>query len=132
LLQTSFVLKIIHFHGSRLRAVNAKDQNFSLNKPGDRIKRLDEEDDNRNRSLSNNNLLNKIASCKERKQRYETYRGHLEKTGESQIFLTDSDAHLMKQNEGFGVCYNTQTAVDAESRLISGFEVTNHPTATVL
>lgn len=34
----------------------------------------------------------------------------------------------MKQNEVFGVCYNIQTAVDAESHLIADFEVTNNPT----
>ena len=34
----------------------------------------------------------------------------------------------MKMNEGFGVCYNTQTAVDIGSHLIAGFEVTDSPT----
>ena len=31
----------------------------------------------------------------------------------------------MKQNEGFGVCFNTQVAVDAGSHMIAGFKVTN-------
>jgi transposase len=48
--------------------------------------------------------------------------------GESQLSLTDSDARLMKQHEGFGVCYNTQPAIDAESHMIAGYEVTNTPT----
>ena len=42
--------------------------------------------------------------------------------------MTDPDAKLMKEGNGFGVGYNAQTAVDAESHLIAGFEMTNHPT----
>ena len=34
----------------------------------------------------------------------------------------------MKANEGFCVGYNVQTAVDAESHMIAGFQVTNNPT----
>ena len=51
-----------------------------------------------------------------------------EKSGESQISLTDPDSRLMKANEGFCVGYNVQTAVDAESHMIAGFLVTNSPT----
>lgn len=45
-----------------------------------------------------------------------------------QISLTDSESKLMKMNEGFGVCYNTQTAVNTGSHLIADFEVTNRAT----
>ena len=34
----------------------------------------------------------------------------------------------MKANEGFCVGYNVQTAVDAESHMIAGFQVNNSPT----
>ena len=34
----------------------------------------------------------------------------------------------MKANEGFCVGYNVQTAVDAESHMTAGFQVTNSPT----
>jgi transposase len=51
----------------------------------------------------------------------------IESAGESQISLTDSDSGLMKQNEGFCVGYNIQTAADAESHMIAGFQVANKP-----
>ena len=129
----------IAIDGSKFKAVNAKDKNFTLNKLDDRIKRLNEHivvymrdldssDDEEDSKLSCEKTKRKLDECVERKERYEGYREHLEATGGSQLSLTDSDARLMKQNEGFGVCYNVQTAVDAQSHMIAGFKVTNSPT----
>lgn len=134
-----FSKSYISIDGSKFKAVNAKDRNFTLNKLDDRIKRLDEHialymeeldacDNEDSRKLSKDELQHKLETCEERKALYEGYRDKLETSGESQISLTDPDARLMKQNEGFGVCYNTQVAVDAESHLIAGFNVTNSPT----
>lgn len=134
-----FSKSYISIDGSKFKAVNAKDNNFTLNKLDDRIKRLDEHismymeeldafDHEEGRKLSKDELQHKLDVCKERKARYEGYRDKLEETGESQVSLTDEDARLMKQNEGFCVGYNTQTAVDAESHLIAGYKVTNAPT----
>jgi transposase len=134
-----FSKSYIAIDGSKFKAVNAKDNNFTLNKLDDRIKRLDEHialymeeldamDNEESRKLSKDELQHKLNVCQERKQRYEGYRNTLEETGESQISLTDPDARLMKQNEGFCVGYNVQTAVDADSHLIAGFQVTNSPT----
>lgn len=134
-----FSKSYISIDGSKFKAVNAKDNNFTLNKLDDRIKRLDEHialymeeldayDHDEGRKLTKDELQHKLEVCKERKQRYEGYRDTLEETGQSQVSLTDMDARLMKQNEGFCVGYNTQTAVDAESHLIAGFKVTNCPT----
>ena len=134
-----FSKSYISIDGSKFKAANAKDNNFTLNKLDDRIKRLDEHirlymeeldalDDEEGRKLSKDEIQRKLDVCKERKERYEGYRDKLEQTGESQISLTDEDARLMKQNEGFCVGYNTQTAVDAESHLIAGYKVTNSPT----
>jgi transposase len=52
----------------------------------------------------------------------------IESGGESQISLTDPDSSLLKQNEGFCMGYNVQTAVDAESHMIASFRVVNNPT----
>lgn len=49
----------------------------------------------------------------------------MEETGVSQLFLTDADARLMKNKNGFAVAYNPQTAVDSETHLIWDFEMTN-------
>ena len=129
----------ISIDGSKFKAVNAKDNNFTLNKLDDRLSRLeqhesdylrmlDENDFGDDRSLTKEELEHKIAICQERKARYEAYRDQLEKTGESQLSTTDPDARLMKMNEGFGVGYNVQTGVDAKNHLISGYVVTNEPT----
>lgn len=134
-----FSKSYISIDGSKFKAVNAKDNNFTLSKLDDRIRRLDEHisiymeeldayDHEEGRKLSKEELQRKLDVCKERKERYEDYRNMLERSGESQLSLTDPDSRLMKANEGFCVGYNVQTAVDAESHMIAGFQVTNHPT----
>lgn len=134
-----FSKSFISIDGSKFKAVNSKDRNFTLSKLDDRIKRLDEHialymeeleicDQQENRQLSKQELEHKLNVCEQRRDKYNNYRERMQESGESQISLTDPDARLMKQNEGFGVCYNTQTAIDAESHLIAGYEVTNNPT----
>lgn len=135
-----FSLDYVSIDGSKFRAVNSKDRNFTLSKLDDRLKRLDshideylaalEESDGEEdgRKLSREELEEKLAKLQERKARYESYLKELEETGAGQMSLTDPDAKLMKENNGFGVGYNAQTAVDAKSHLIAGFEMTNHPT----
>ena len=134
-----FSKSYISIDGSKFKAVNAKDRNLTLNKLDDRIRRLDEHisiymeeldayDQEEGRKLSKEELQRKLDVCKERKGRYEGYRATLEKSGESQISLTDPDSRLMKGSEGFCVGYNVQTSVDAGSHMISGFQVTNCPT----
>ena len=134
-----FSKSYISIDGSKFKAVNAKDNNLTLSKLDDRIKRLDEHisiymeeldayDHEEGRKLSKEELQRKLDICVERKGRYEGYRDKLEESGESQISLTDPDSKLMKANEGFCVGYNVQTAVDAESHMIAGFKVTNNPT----
>ena len=135
-----FSKSFISIDGSKFKAVNAKDRNFTLNKLDDRIKRLDAhiaeylseldamDKEDSSRVLSREDLEHKLEVAKERKEKYEGYRSQIEESGEKQISLTDPDARLMKQNEGFGVCFNTQVAVDAGSHMIAGFKVTNNAT----
>ena len=134
-----FSKSYISIDGSKFKAVNAKDNNFTLSKLDDRIKRLDEHislymealdeyDNAESRKLSKEELQHKLEVCQERKQRYEGYRDRLEESGERQLSLTDPDAKLMKTNEGFCVGYNVQAAVDAGSHMIAGYKVTNSPT----
>lgn len=129
----------ISVDGSKFKAVNSKDNNFTLNKLDDRIERLeshekqylqelDQNDSDDERQLSKEELEHKLEVCQERKARYEEYRDQLEKSGESQMSLTDKDAKLMKFNDGFDVGYNVQTGVEAGSHLIATFNVTTNPT----
>jgi len=135
-----FSKSFISIDGSKFKAVNAKDRNFTLNKLDDGIKRLDAhiaeylseldamDKEDSSRVLSREDLEHKLEVAKERKEKYEGYRSQIEESGEKQISLTAPDARLMKQNEGFGVCFNTQVAVDAGSHMIAGFKVTNNAT----
>ena len=130
----------VSIDGSKFRAVNSKDRNFTLSKLDDRLKRLDSHIDEyltalegsdgeeNGRKFTREELEEKLAKLQERKSRYEGYLKELEESGAGQISLTDPDAKLMKENNGFGVGYNAQTAVDSESHLIAEFEMTNHPT----
>lgn len=129
----------ISIDGSKFKAVNAKDNNFTMSKLDDRIKRLDEHialymdeldshDDEEERTISEGETRRKLEACERRKERYEGYRDQLETSGESQLSLTDPDSRLMKANEGFCVGYNVQTAVDAGSHMIAGYQVTNSAT----
>jgi len=134
-----FSKNFVSIDGSKFKAVNAKDRNFTLNKLDDRIARLDQHiahymdeldayDAEEGRKLSKEDLEHKLKNCKERKELYEGYREQLEQSGAKQMSLTDPDSRLMKANEGFCVGYNTQMAVDAESHMIAGFQMTNNPT----
>lgn len=134
-----FSLEYVSIDGSKFRASNAKDRNFTMNKLDDRLKRLDirieeylaalEESDGEDmRRLTRKEVEEKLEKLQERRARYEGYLKELEESGESQMSLTDPDARLMKENNGFGVGYNAQTAVDAESHMIAGFVMTNRPT----
>ena len=126
----------ISIDGSKFKAVNAKDNNFTQSKLDDRLERIDEHikeylaeldaadlDDKQVEELEK-----KLKEYKERKGKYEEIQKQMSEENLSQISLTDPESKLMKMNEGFGVCYNTQTAVDTGSHLIADFEVTDNPT----
>lgn len=150
-----YSLEYVSVDGSKFHAVNAKDNNFTLSKLDDRIKRLDEhirvymtelDENDANESgrldgkddsgaeeeesvkQSKEKLEEKLKACQERKELYEGYRDQMEKSGVSQISLTDPDSRLMKFNEGFSVGYNVQTAVESGSHMIVGYNVTNDVT----
>lgn len=130
--------------GSKFLANNSKDNNFTKNKLDDRIKWLNAHTDEYLRILkemdeqedfedTSENLTREVAEAKlkeaqERLARYESYQKLMEETGASQLSLTDADAKLMKNKNGFAVSYNPQTAVDSETHLIRDFEMTNQVT----
>lgn len=129
--------------GSKFQACNGKDRNFTKNKLDDRIKWLDahteeylrileemDEEESREEagSISREEVEEKLKKARERLERYESYQKVMEETGVSQLSLTDPDAKLMKNKNGFAVAYNPQTAVDSETHLIRDFEMTNQVT----
>jgi transposase len=126
--------------GSKFKAVNSKDNNFTRDKLKDRLKRIDEKIDEYLKELEKTdmeeNAVEKeksateikqiINDLNERKIRYEEYSQELENSGETQVSLTDSDSRLMLANGKMDVCYNVQAAVDSKHKLIAEFEVTNN------
>lgn len=130
--------------GSKFQANNSKDRNFTKNKLDDRIKWLnahtdeylrilkdmDEQEDleEAQEKLTREVIEEKLKEAKERLARYEAYQKLMEETGATQMSLTDADARLMKNKNGFAVAYNPQTAVDSGTHLIRNFEMTNQVT----
>ena len=71
------------------------------------------------------NLAEKIATFQKRRDGYAAIAAELERTGESQVSLTDPDSRAMATYPKVGVGYNAQVAVDAKHQLIVEQEVTN-------
>jgi len=129
--------------GTKVRASNAKDRNFTPSKLDDRIARLEghigeymrlldeqdaEDDAVAAGGLPRAELERKLAEAEERLARYEGYREKMESEGLSQLSLTDPDAKLMKSRSGFEVAYNVQAAVDSGTHVITDFEATDRVT----
>ena len=133
-----FGRELLAVDGTRLKAVNSTDRNFTRDKLvkmirsaderlADYLSRLDrtdaEEDGASGRPAKN--LTEKIAALKERKTRHEGLLEELERTGQSQVSLTDPDSRAMASHPKVGVGYNAQVAFDAKHKLIVEQHVTN-------
>lgn len=75
--------------------------------------------------LTKEELLEIVNKLKERLNNYQNYQDELQKTGKTQISLTDPDAKLMRTNNGYCVGYNVQTAVDIKHYIADFLVVTN-------
>lgn len=87
-----------------------------------------EEADEIQGELTRAELEAKLKEAQERLARYEGYQKLMEETGASQLSITDADAKLMKNKNGFAVAYNAQIVVDSETHLIRDFQMTNQVT----
>jgi transposase len=74
--------------------------------------------------LTAEQLKEKIASLDRYLAKHERLAEEMDKSGESQISLTDADAKLMKTAHGHEVGYNVQTVVDSKLKLLVTYEVT--------
>jgi transposase len=131
--------------GRKFRAVNAKGRNFTKAKlaqliaqMGARVEgdltELEAADDHHEAGTPGGaraaDLQAKIAALRERRLRYKDLQAEWEGSGQDQLSLTAPDSRSMKGGAGGGtaVCYNVQTAVDAQHKLIVACDVTNDPT----
>ena len=75
--------------------------------------------------LSAEELKAKIAQLKERKKELQSLAQDLEKSGASQVSLTDPDSRAMSMGRGSSIGYNVHAAVDSKHSLIVDTQVTN-------
>ena len=135
-----FSQAIVAIDGSKFKAVNSRDRNFT---PGKIDRRQEQIEQSIQRYLDaletadrtqpaeveakTERLQEKIKKLREQMLRLDSLREQLKDLPDGQISLTDPDARSMTtQAKGSGlVGYNVQTAVDAEHHLIVAHEVTN-------
>jgi transposase len=133
-----FGRELLAVDGTRIKAVNNKDRNFtraSLTefirladaKLEDYLQRLDSSDANEATTVGSRvkNLAEKISAIRDRRTRCQEMLAQLDRTGEEQISLTDPDSRAMAAHTRVAVGYNAQIAVDAKHKLIVEQQVTN-------
>lgn len=138
-----FGRELLAVDGTRIKAVNNKDRNFTRGaltkfirdadeKLAGYMKRLDESDASEDKAdadsglgRGNGQLAEKIAAIQGKRDRHKALLAELDRTGEDQVSLTDPDARAMARMTKVGVGYNVQLAVDVKHKLIAEQEVCN-------
>jgi transposase len=129
---------LVAIDGSKFKAVNNRDRNFTSAKLQRRMEEIESsisryltDLDTADRQepavaqLRTERLEDKIIALKAQLKALKTIEVQLEATPDKQISLTDPDARSMKTRGTGIVGYNVQTAVDAKHHLIVAHEVTN-------
>jgi transposase len=135
-----FSSAVVAIDGSKFKAVNNRDKNFTDRKLEARREQLEasvhrylEDLDHADRSNDPTTearapqLKDKIASVRSQLQKLAAIETQLDAAPDKQISLTDRDARSMATSgRGTGIVgYNVQSAVDAKNHLIVAHEVTN-------
>lgn len=133
---------LVAIDGSKFKAVNRRDRNFTKKQLKRTIQKLDEdidryldemdeadEEELEEKKLTAEELQEKIEEMKRLRDEAEKMEQKLDESGESQISLTDPDSRMMPVSGGrrTDMSYNVQVAVDPEHKLIVDHEVTNEP-----
>jgi hypothetical protein len=131
---------IVAIDGSKFKAVNNRDKNFTDRKLKARMQQLEEsiarylaDLDRADREPTPvtearvEHLKQKIETVKAQMQRLKQIGEQMAQSPDGQVSLTDPDARSMATSgRGTGIVgYNVQTAVDAKHHLIATHEVTN-------
>jgi transposase len=135
-----FAQTVVAIDGSKFKAVNARDKNFTKAKLRKRMEQVDASIERYMAALETADrqegevaqaksvrLRDKIASLKEQMQAFKALEVEVHAAPDQQISLTDPDARSMATSgRGSGIVgYNVQTAVDARHHLIVAHEVIN-------
>lgn len=132
--------ELVAIDGSKFKAVNRKDRNFTKRKLEGMLRALDEkitaylneldECDQQEQDVHQPTaaeLREKITTMQARRAELQDIGQQLADSEETQISLTDPDSRSMFLGKGRGtqVGYNVQVSVDAKHKLIVDHEVTN-------
>jgi hypothetical protein len=133
-----FGKELIAIDGTRIKAVNNKDRNFTRASLAEFIRLADAKLDDYLKRLETNdvaeaassgsrvkNLAKKIEAIRGRRERCKAMLADLDRSGESQISLTDPDSRAMAAHTHVAVGYNVQVAVDVKHKLLVEQQVTN-------
>ena len=129
---------LVAIDGSKFKAVNNRDRNFTSAKLQRRMAEIEssiqryltelETADRQEPDIARakaGRLNDKIAALKAQMQQLQTIETQLAQAPDGQLSLTDPDARSMKTRGSGIVGYNVQTAVEAKHHLIIAHEVTN-------
>jgi transposase len=133
-----FAHALVAIDGSKFKAVNSRDKNFTEAKLKRRLAMIEESIRNYLRAmdtadrsepelaqLKKGRLQEKIAALKRQMQELKAVEAQLREHPDEQVSLTDPDARSMKTRGTGMVGYNVQTAVDANTHMIVAHEVVN-------
>jgi transposase len=133
-----FGAELVAIDGSKFRAVNAKKRNYSRGMLEEILHAITskieaylaaiEKNDHDDEPPDGGDGKSQFDALEARAAEVREMLAELDRTGESQISLTDPDSRTMKVRIGTDVCYNAQTAVDDKHKLIVAEDVTNEPT----
>ena len=129
---------LIAIDGSKFKAVNHRDKNFTSAKLKHRLKLIDESiakyltqidsadrQDTETGRLTASRLKEKIDRLREEVKALKNIEGGLDKQPDKQISYTDPDARSMRSRGNGLVGYNVQASVDANHHIILDHKVTN-------
>jgi transposase len=135
-----FTQAVVAIDGSKFKAVNNRDKNYTVAKVAKRMEQVDasiarylaalDQADRQDSDVAEARTIrinDKIASLRRQMQALKQMERQVEAAPDKQVSLTDPDARSMSTS-GRGkavVGYNVQTAVDAEHHLIVAYDVTN-------
>ena len=134
-----FAATLVAIDGSKFKAVNSRDKNFTRKSVKRRLQKtqanidrylakLDavDREEPEIREVTAAELKQKIASMEAKMEELKAHEAAVEAHPDKQVSLTDPDARsMMKAGGGSTVSYNVQTAVDSKHHLIVAHEVTN-------
>ncbi|QUD89860.1 IS1182 family transposase [Phenylobacterium montanum] len=135
-----FTRAVVAIDGSKFKAVNNRDKNFTVVKVAKRLEQVEasiarylaaldraDREESDIAEARTTRIKDKIAGLRRQMQALKAMEQQVQDAPDKQVSLTDPDARSMATSgRGTGVVgYNVQTAVDAEHHLIVAHEVTN-------